>query len=102
MTDLVTGDTGSRLVCTVKDKSTGTARNLTGAAVKLRWRDNDRVVVTKTATVTDAAGGVCEYVFGAGEIIAPSMKIEVEVTDNTGKVTTSVDTIDLTVREEIG
>jgi len=102
MTDLVTGDTGSRLILTVKDRSTETARNLTGATVKVRWRDNDRQLVERDASVTDATGGICQYVFAAGEIIAPSMRIEIEVTDSTGKIITGVDPIDLTVREEIG
>ncbi len=103
MTDLVTGDTASKLVVTVKDNATSLPVNLTGVlSVKFRWRDNDGAVAVKTATVTDAANGVVEYLFGAGEIIAPSMKIEVEVTDSGGKIMTGLELIELAVREQLG
>lgn len=99
--DLVTGDTGSKLVVTVADNDTGAAVDLAGSTVRFRWEGNASMV-TRTATVTNSAGGVAEYQFAAGEIIAPKMKIEVEVTDGIGQVVTSTDLIELTVREELG
>jgi hypothetical protein len=102
MTDLVTGDTGSRLKWTLKDRATGNPIDLTGATVRIRWRGNDGVVVTKTATLFDAENGVISYQFQTGDIIAPKMAIEVEITDAAGKVNTSLDLTELTVREELG
>lgn len=100
MTDLVTGDTGSTISVTCKSAA-GVAINLTGATVLFRW-EGAAGLVEKAATITDAPNGVCEYQFAAGEIIAPKMKIEVEITDSGGKVVTGTDLIELTVREELG
>lgn len=100
MTDLVTGDTGSVLELTITDKTTGAAIDLTGATVRVKWRDADGTLVTATATVTSAAGGLAEYQFTTGQIYAPEMVFEVEVTDSLGDVTTGVDTITKTVREQ--
>jgi len=102
VTDLVTGDTGSTLEVTVKDKITGVVKNLTGASVRFFWRDNNGALKNVVATITNAAGGVVSYQFLAGEIIAPLMKVEVQVTDSTGKITTGVDLVELVVREQVG
>lgn len=102
MTDLVTGDTGSILSLTITDKTTGSAVNLTGATVRVHWRDAAGALVTGVATITNAAGGLAEYQFTSGQIFAPLMVFEVEVTDSAGKITTGVDTITKTVREQIG
>ena len=99
MTDFVSGDTGSKLVVTVRD-SAGAIVDLTGATVRFKWR-NETTLVEKVATITSAVGGVVEYQFLTGEIIAPEMKVEVEVTDGSGKVTTGLDLIELTVREQL-
>lgn len=39
----------------------GVAWNLTGATVNFYLRKPDGTLLTKTATVTDAAGGIAEY-----------------------------------------
>lgn len=98
----VTGDTGSKLVVTCTDDVLGTAINLTGATVKLHWITNAGVLANKTMTVTSAATGVCEYQFLTGEIQSPVMAFEVEITDSTSKVITSLDTIVVSVRDQLG
>lgn len=81
--ELVAGDTGSKLVVTIVDNGDGTAVDLTGATVNLRWRANRSVVVVgpKDMTVTDAPGGIAEYLFEATELVAGIMEFEVEVID---------------------
>jgi len=100
--DLVTGDTGSILQVTCKDNDTSTAINLTGSTVKARWEDATGAVVTKTMTVTTAASGIAQYQFLTGEIIAPKMKIEIEITDSGSKVVSNLALIELLVREQLG
>lgn len=97
--DLVTGDTGSTLQVTIKDK-TGSAVDLTGGSVKFRWEGNAGLVEV-SAVLTDAVNGVASHKFAAGEIIAPKMRIEVEATVG-GDVITGTDLIELSVREELG
>jgi hypothetical protein len=100
--DLVTGDTGSKLVVTITDSDTGAAVDLTSCTVRFRWADAAGAIVNRTATILNPANGKAEYQFAAGEIIAPEMQIEVEVTDGTGAVVTGTELIKLTVREELG
>jgi len=100
MTDAVSGDTGTKLTAIVKDTNAAVV-DLTGATVRLRWL-NETVVTTVTATITDDAAGAIEYLFLAGELIAPGMDIEVEVEDSGGLINTSLEVISLVVREQIG
>lgn len=99
---LVTGDTGSILRVTCKDNSTGAAINLTGATVKAQWKDSVQALVSRVMTITSAPGGIAEYQFAAGEIISPIMRIEIEVIDATGKIVTSLNPIEISVRSQIG
>lgn len=99
--DLVTGDTGSILSVSVKDSETALAKDLTACSVIFRW-EGVSGIVSRAATITDAVNGVAQYQFAAGEIIAPRMKIEVEITDSAGKIVTGTELISLTVREELG
>ena len=99
---LVSGDTGSKLRVTCKDSATGAVINLTGATVIARWKTSTGTVVAKTMTVTSPTGGTAEYQFAAGEIFAPAMRIEVEITDAGGAVITSVDFMTVYVRDQIG
>ena len=101
MADLVTGDTGSKLVINCKDGS-GVAINLTGASVRLIWEGADGVIKSKTMTIDNAVNGVVSYTFLAGEIFATKMVLEIEITDSGGKIVTCTDKIELTVREQIG
>lgn len=95
----VSGDTGSKLEVTCKDDDTGVVINLTGSTVKLKWLDAADALQTKTMTITDAVGGIVEYLFLADELIASQMKFEVEITDAVGKVLHSIELIRENVRE---
>ena len=101
MADLVAGDTASTLAVTCVD-DTGTAIDLSGCTVNLRWKDEVGEVQTQAMTVSDAAGGVCTYQFGEDELFSPGMAFEVEITDISGKKLSNVDLISVTVREQLG
>lgn len=100
MYDFVTGDTGSKLEVTCTDASTAEAMNLAASTVRLKWVSHGDVV-SRIMTVTDASAGVAEYQFTAGELEAPAMRFDVEVTDGTGSVRTAVDMVRVAVREEV-
>lgn len=102
MVDFVTGDTGTILESTCTDNDTGAVIPLTGATVVLRWEDDTGSIVTKPMTITDAANGVVQYQFLAGELIAPRMNFEIEITDAGGKIISNLELIELTGREELG
>lgn len=102
MADYVTGDTGTLLQSTCTDNETGEVIVLTGATVVVRWEDEAGAVVTKPMTITDAANGIVQYQFLGGELIAPRMKFEVEITDAGGKIISNLELIELTGREEMG
>ena len=92
------GDTASKLEVTCKDDDTGLVIDLTGSTVKLKWRDAADALQTNTMTITDAPGGIVEYRFLAGELIAPQMKFETEITDSLGNVLRPFELIRETVR----
>ena len=102
MTDLVTNDTGSKLQVTCSDNDTGAVLDLTGATVRARWEDVSGIMQTYVMNITEPANGVAEYQFLVGEIVYPKMKIEIEVTDAGGFITSNLTPIELTVREEFG
>lgn len=107
--ELVAGDTGSKLVVTCRDNSNGAVIPLNGATVRLKWKG----VPSKLMTITNAAGGVAEYQFAAGEIIygpqvslvegvlASPMNFAVEITDAFGSLISNLKPIELWVREAI-
>jgi len=97
----VSGDTGSKLQVTCKDDDTGTAIDLTGSTVQLQWKDRSGTFVEKTMTVTDAANGVAEYQFAAGELFAKKMLFEVEITDSSGNVIRSLSLLEEDVRSAL-
>jgi hypothetical protein len=101
--ELVTGDTGSVLVATCTDNETGGIIDLTGAqALKLRWKKTDGTIaeVNMTPSVTPS-DGTCRYQFLVGEIIAPKMKFEVEITDATGFIISNLTLFEVAVRREM-
>lgn len=100
MADFVSGDTASTLLVTCQDDS-GTAINLSGAAVNLHWKDEEGTALVKAMTVVSASVGTCSYQFATGELFAPGMAFEVEITDVSGKKLTNIDVIAVTVREQI-
>lgn len=101
MVELVVADTGSKLQVTCSDNDTLSVINLTGATVTLRWVDANGVLQTKTMTVTNAVGGVAEYLFLAGEIAYPKMKFEVIITDSGGKTITNLELIEVATRNRL-
>lgn len=101
MTDFVTNDTGSILRITCKDNELGTAINLTGATVTLRWENASGTITSKTMTIVTAASGICQYQFVAGEIVYPLQKFEVEITDASGYKISNLTLIETTTREEL-
>lgn len=95
--DLVTGDTLTTLKVSVKDE-TGVAFDMTGMTAVFRWEDATGVIVSRNATISSDK---VSYQFATGEIFAPKMKIELEITNGAGKVVTATDLIVLNVRESL-
>jgi hypothetical protein len=100
MADFVSGDTGSSLSVPCVD-SEGSAINLTGCTVNLRWKDASGALVSKEMTIDDEANGIVSYKFGEGELYAPSMDFEVQITDVDGFILTILDLIAVTVRKAL-
>lgn len=103
VTHLVTGDTASVIRVALTDQTTRAPLNLTGSTVRLHWiRQSDLVLQVRVMTVTDPLTGVATYNFAAGEIEAPSMEFEVEITNSSSKILTSTKTFKAKVREQLG
>src|SRR3972149_8877166 len=96
----VSGDTGTKLQVTCKNNSNNTVIDLTGATVKLKWKDSAGTLVTKTMTIINATGGVVEYQFGASELYAGMIYYEVEITDASSKTITSLSLLNEMVRNK--
>mgnify|MGYP007073280000 CR=1 FL=1 len=78
------------LQVTVVDEDDGTAIDLTGATVTLRWRVNGAAVQTGAMAVTNAAGGICQRRWGSGELSAEGhVLFEVLVVDSSSNRYTS-------------
>jgi hypothetical protein len=98
----VAGDTGSVLRVTCTNDSDGTAINLTGSTVVLRWFNRaTEAVIEQTMTLVTPASGICSYQFAAGELVSPSMAFEVKITDGSGKVIRSLNLLNEAVREKL-
>lgn len=100
MFDYTAGDTKSKFYISAKDES-GNIITLSGATVTLRWKNQAGALVSQTMTVTDAANGLAEYQFAAGELFAPSMAFEVQIVDGAGKILSSVENIQVAVKKKI-
>ena len=94
----VAGDTGSVLRVTCTNDSDDSAIDLTGCTVVLKWRNASGVLTSQTMTIVTAASGICEYRFAAGELFAPSMAFEVQITDASSRVIRSLSLIETSVR----
>ena len=95
----VANDTGSKLKVTCKNDADSTVIDLTGATVKLKWKNSSGILQTKTMTVlTPATNGQAEYQFLIGELFSGTMDFEVEITDSGGKITRCLDLIAEKVR----
>lgn len=100
MFDFVTGDTGSSLSVPCTD-SNGDVIDLTGCSVELHWKDASGAAVVRNMTIDDETGGICSYKFADGEIFAPAMSFEVQITDAGGFIITTPDLMTVTVRKEL-
>lgn len=103
MTDFVEGDTGSVLRVTCLKKSDGTAINLTGATVRLKWIGSDgSTLTTQVMTIeSPASAGIVTYQFAADELFPHLMKFEVEITDAGGYVLSNLELIKQIVRPQL-
>lgn len=100
MSDFVSSDTGSTLLVTCTDDAGGVI-NLTGSTIKLRWQEAAGTVADKTMAIVSAAAGTCSYKFLAGELFAPGMAFELEITDPGGFKLSNVDLITANVRAQL-
>lgn len=100
MADFVSNDTGSSLSVPCVDASES-AIDLTACTVALHWIDQTGVAVSRSMTVDDAEGGICSYKFAEGELFAPAMSFEVEITDGGGFRITCLDLLTVTVRAQL-
>lgn len=96
--DLVTGDTLPTLRVSVKDEA-GASFDMTGMTAVFRWENAAGVMTDHVGSI---AADVASYQFMAGDIVAPRMRIELEVTNSAGKTITPTNLIVLSVREQLG
>lgn len=99
--EFVQDDSGSKLEVTCKNDADKSVIDLTGATVKARWNDKSGLVVEKTMTITDAAGGVAEYQFAAGELEAGTTGYEIEITDAAGGIIKNLNLLLVNIRQKI-
>jgi hypothetical protein len=102
---LVQGDTRPAIVCTLTDEVTGLALALTGATVRLKFRELGATTVQNTilGSVTNGASGICAFfpasdptmLAGAGDFEG-----EIEVTFADGQIQTVYDLLKFKVRQE--
>lgn len=103
---LVQGDTRPALVCSLTDDVTGTAINITGATVVLKFRAVGATTLTATVSgsVTDGAnGGVVFFPASAPEMLAGEpgdYEGEIEITFADGTVQTVYDVLKFKLRED--
>ena len=100
MNTLVENDTGIELRVNCTEGVPPVVLNLSGATVLLRWR-GDEAPVERAMTIIDGVNGVVSYIFKIGEIIAPDMEFEVQITDSAGNTRTSLQTFKERVRERL-
>jgi hypothetical protein len=103
---LVQGDTKPALVCNITDETTGLAIVLTGATVRLKFREAGATTLTATVTgsVTDGANGqVAFYPASSPEMLqgqAGDYEGEIEITFSDNTVQTVYDLLKFKVRED--
>ena len=99
--DFVQDDSGSKLEVTCQNDADKSVIDLTGATVRVRWKDKAGQVAERTMTVTDATGGVAEYRFAAGELEPGTTGFEIEITDAQGGIIKNLDLLLVNIREKI-
>ena len=98
----VAGDTGSILRVTCKNDSDDAVIDITGATMKLKWKNKSGILQTKTMTpINPPTNGKAEYQFATGELFPGLMEFEIEITDAASKIVRSVDLISLSVRRAL-
>jgi hypothetical protein len=97
---VVAGDSGSVLRVTCKNTATNAPLDLTGKAVKLRFKLNGGSLVSRTMTVlTPQTNGQAEYQFAGAELSAAgTLECEVRINEGLSDQLTSLTLIVLPVR----
>jgi hypothetical protein len=103
---LVQGDTRPAIVCTITDETTGSAVNITGATVVLKFRPvgSTTLQATVTGTVTSgSAGQVAFYPASTPSMLtgdAGDYEGEIEITFSDGQIQTVYDLLKFKIRED--
>lgn len=106
--NLVQGDTGPQIKITLTREDTGSAQDLTGATIKMRFRKKRTTTVLATldnqSTGDNLSNGICFFVFAEGDLnVAEGFyEGEVEVVFSSGTRETVYEIIDFFVREDFG
>lgn len=88
--EFVAGDTGSVLEVAFTRASDGSAFDLTGCTIAVKWRIAGGSLVTKAmSAVSPLSGGLARYQFTTNDLVQGKMVFEFEVTDGTGAVISS-------------
>jgi hypothetical protein len=109
MTDkikLVQGDTRPAIVCTLTDETTGSALNITGATVVMKFRPVGSTTLQTTIPGSVTSGSTGQVVFYPAS--SPAMLTgdagdyegEIEITFSDGQVQTVYDLLKFKVRED--
>jgi len=85
--DFVETDTGAFLQVACRDAATGAAMNLASSTAVLRYSLNGAAAIERAMIVVDAAAGLAQYQFTAGELVAGNLRCEVTVTSGAGTLT---------------
>lgn len=103
---LVRNDNRPYITVTLTDPATGSAIDLTNATVVVHFRaaGSATLAATLSASITNAAGGVCRFNFPGATLNVPAgpYEGEVEITFPGGDVQTVYDLLKFTVREQAG
>jgi hypothetical protein len=99
--DFVSGDTGSKLRVRCLNID-GTTIDLTGTTVAIAWivRATDAEIV-QAMTILNPILGTAEYQFQAGELTSPAMSFEIRITDILSNQISSLDLVDVQIREQL-
>lgn len=98
--EFVENDTGSKLQVTCKNDVDNTVIDLTSSSLKLKWVNAAGVLQSKSMTITNASGGVAEYLFVTGELEKGTVDFEVEITTG-GLIMSNLALLGVEVRAEL-
>lgn len=101
---LVQGDTRPTLICTLTDETTGGAINITGATVRLKFRQVGSTTLTANivGSVTDGPNGVVAFFWTPTALAGPigDYEGEIEITFSDGSIQTVFDLLKFKLRSE--